>query len=126
MYAIARQKAAKNAWYWVVHFKRAGKLYARRFYDLKLGGEKQALDAPIAWRDEQLRQVEVLTVREFHAQKRSNNTTGTPGLYFVKDERQPIGAWQALIKLPDGRRISKSFSVLKYGKREAFALAKNE
>ena len=124
MYAIRRHMAAKNAWYWVVHFKRAGKRHYRRFYELKLGGKKAALAAAIAWRDAELKKTPVLTIRQFHTQRRSNNTSGVPGVTFVKSVRQPKGVWQALIKLPDGRRPTKSFSVLKYGAARAFTLAK--
>jgi len=46
MYAITRRKAALNAWYWVVHFRRRGKLYSKRFYDVKQGSSKKAIAAP--------------------------------------------------------------------------------
>jgi hypothetical protein len=124
MYAIVRNKAAKNAWFWAVHFKRAGKLYYRCFYDLKHGGENLALRAAIIWRDARLKKVPVLTVRQFHARKRSNNTSSATGVHLVRSALQPDGAWQAMIKLPDGRRPSKSFSIRKYGNAKAFALAK--
>ena len=42
---------------------------------------------------------------------------------FIRSRAQPLGVWQALIKLPNGRRISKSFSILKYGREQAFRLA---
>lgn len=80
MYALTRLKAARNAWYWVVHFRRRGKLYFKRFYDLKCGGSMQARAVAIAWRDEQIAQAEVMTLRDFHAQRRSNNTSGVPGV----------------------------------------------
>lgn len=41
VYAITRLKAALSAWYWAVKFKRRGKLYSKRFYDLKHGGSKK-------------------------------------------------------------------------------------
>jgi hypothetical protein len=31
MYAISRLKAARSAWYWVVHLRRRGKLHYKRF-----------------------------------------------------------------------------------------------
>jgi hypothetical protein len=43
MYAIVRQKAARNAWYWAVHLKRRGKLHFRRFYDGAHGGSRAPL-----------------------------------------------------------------------------------
>ena len=123
MYAITRLKAARNAWYWAVHFWRRGKLYFKRFYDLKSGGSMQARAAAIAWRDEQIAQAEVLTLRDFHAQRRSNNTSGVPGVHLVKSASQPDGAWQAKITLPDGHKVHKSFSIRKFGHAEAFDLA---
>lgn len=39
-------------------------------------------------------------------------------------KRPPLRAWQALIKLPNGRRMSKSFSILKFGRERAFRRAK--
>jgi len=122
VYAITRLKAARNAWYWAVHFRRRGQTHYRRFYDLKHGGEKKALAAAITWRDRNLATAKILTYREFHAQRRSNNTSGVVGVHLVKSARQPSGAWQAKIKLPDGRKITKS-SVLKFGRKEAFERA---
>ena len=123
IYATTRLKAARNAWYWDVHFRRRGKMYFKRFYDLKHGGARHALAAAKAWRDQQLPKTKTLTYREFHAQRRSNNTSGVAGVHFVKSVRQPSGVWQALIKLPNGKRISKSFSILKFGRNEAFKRA---
>ncbi|MGB3934514.1 MAG: hypothetical protein WBL29_02250 [Burkholderiales bacterium] len=123
MYAITRAKKAKNAWYWRVSFKRRGEDYARTFYDLKHGGQKKALAAALAWRDRQLKRSGVLTLREFHAQRRSNNTSGVPGVHFLRSAAQPRGTWQAKIKLPNGRKVTKSFAVMKFGARSAFRRA---
>lgn len=123
MFAITRGRKAKNARYWRVTFRRRGRSYARAFYDLKHGGAKKARAAAIAWRDRQLRKAEVLTVREFHEHRRSNNTSGVPGVHFLKTARQPRGAWQAKIKLSNGRKLTKSFSVRRFGARAAFQRA---
>lgn len=123
MYAITRLKAARNAWYWSVNFRRRGKHYSKRFYDLKCGGSTQARAAAIAWRDEQIAQAEVMTLRDFHVQRRSNNTSGVPGVHLVKLASQPEGAWQAKITLPDGHKVHKSFSIRKIGYANAFDLA---
>lgn len=74
----------------------------------------------ILWRDRQLKDAKALTVREFCAYRRSNNTSGVAGVHFLKSPRQPLGLWQAKIKLPDGRKITKGFSVKKFGRRPAF------
>jgi hypothetical protein len=123
MYAISRLKAARNAWYWAVHLRRRGKLHYKRFYDLKHGNGKKALAAAIAWRDGRLARIRVLTVRQFHEQKRSNNRSGVPGVHFLRTIRQPNGIWQAMLKLPNGKRTSKTFSVRKFGHKEAFRRA---
>lgn len=123
MYAIRRHRAAKNAWCWRVNFRRRGKYYSKTFYDLTCGGSKEAKAAAIAWRDEQLATIKALTLIEFHQQKRSNNLSGVPGVHFHKTPAQPLGFWQANIKTNDGKRAATSFSVRKYGEREAFRLA---
>jgi hypothetical protein len=62
-------------------------------------------------------------MREFHQQKRSNNTSGVPGVHFLRPARQSRGIWQARIRLANGRKIHKTYSVSKYGKRRAFEKA---
>ncbi|MDZ4251363.1 MAG: AP2 domain-containing protein [Sulfuritalea sp.] len=123
MYAIHRRRAAIKAWYWRVNFRRRGKLYAKTFYDLTCGGSQAAKAQAIAWRDEQLAAIKALSLLEFHQQRRSNNLSGVPGVHFHKTPAQPVGFWQANIKCNDGKRVAKSFSVRKYGEREAFRLA---
>ena len=125
LYAITRLKAAGNAWLWRVTFRRRGKPQYKSFYDLKLGGSAQALAAAKAWRDRQLARTSILTWREFHAQRRSNNTSGVSGVYFKKSGAGPLGAWQAYIKLPNGKRLAKNFAILKYGREQAFRLAQD-
>ncbi|MBK6594267.1 MAG: AP2 domain-containing protein [Burkholderiales bacterium] len=123
MYAIRRHRAAIKAWCWRVNFRRRGKFYSKTFYDLTCGGSKSAKAQAIAWRDEQLAAIKALSLLEFHQQKRSNNLSGVPGVHFHKTPTQPVGFWQANIKCSDGKRVAKSFSVRKYGEREAFRLA---
>lgn len=98
-------------------------MYSKVFYDLSCGGSKEAKAAAIAWRDEQLAAIKALTLIEFHQQKRSNNVSGIPGVHFHKTPAQPLGFWQANIKTRDGTRVAKSFSVKKFGEREAYRLA---
>lgn len=52
-----------------------------------------------------------------------NNTSGVPGVHFLKSLRQPRGYWQARIRLSNGRKVHRSFSVLRFGEREAFRRA---
>ena len=100
MYAIGRLKQAKSAWQWRVTLRRRGKLYAKTFPDLKHGGTKKALAAARAWRDRRI-----------------------AGVHFLKTRRQPLGYWHAKVKLPGGRKIHRSFSVRRFGERQAFRLA---
>ena len=123
MYAISRHRAAVNAWYWNVNFKRRGTMYAKRFYDITCGSSQKAKAEAIAWRDEQLQKANILTFSEFHQQRRSNNRSGVPGVHFHRTPQQPRGYWQAAIRFQNGKRIARSFSVRKFGRREAFARA---
>ncbi len=40
-------------------------------------------------------------------------------MHFHTISAQPLGFWQATIRFQDGKRIAKSFSVRKFGRREA-------
>lgn len=121
-YGITRLKKAKAAWCSNVVLSRRGKTFSKAFYDDSLGGKAAALRAAIAWRDEVAR-TEILTFRDFHEQARSNNTSGVPGVCMVKSAAQPEGAWQAMIKPEGKRKMTRSFSIKKFGKRAAFNLA---
>jgi hypothetical protein len=123
MCAISRLKRAKTAWQWRVHFRRRGKLYAKSFPDLKYGGTKKALAAAAACRNRLMIRACPLGLREFNAMRRSNNTSGVVGVHFLRNRRQPLGYWQARVKTPDGRKIHRSFSVRRFGQRQAFGLA---
>ena len=61
-------------------------------------------------------------MREFRRLLRTNNTSGVPGVQFIRLHGQPEGSWQARLKRPDGRELPKAFSVKKYGERKAFRL----
>ncbi len=122
MYALRRMQAGSGTWYWVVNFRRRGQRYSQRFYEPKHGGSDAAKRAAIAWRDEQLAQAQILSMVEFCCQQRSNNTSGMPGVHFVKAARQPQGAWQAKLKL-GGKSRTKSFSVRTHGWQRAYEMA---
>jgi hypothetical protein len=123
MYAIRRVNRAITAWCWTFEFTRRGTLYTKHFFDGSHGGSKKALSAAIAWRDKKLAEIDILTIREFCQQKRSNNTSGVPGVHFLRSARQPLGLWQAKVTLRGGRKVHRSFSVLRFGEREAFRRA---
>lgn len=125
IYAISRLQSKRGEWwYWSVIFSRAGRVYYKNFYDVRRGGPEKALADAIAWRDEQLLAVKAMSMREFCQIKRTSNSSGTPGVQFVRTRIQPLGYWQARLKRPDGRTVAKTFAVKKYGEAQAFALAK--
>lgn len=123
LYAISRLQLRRSFWGWMVAFRRRGKHYSKSFYDVRRGGPEKSLAAAIAWRDEQLAKVKALGMREFCRLLRTDNSSGVPGVLFVRPRNQPEGSWQARLRLPDGRVLTKAFSVKKYGEREAFRLA---
>lgn len=54
---------------------------------------------------------------------RTNNQSGVPGVQFIQPKSQPHGSWQARLKLPGGKEITRTFSVLKHGYEGAFEQA---
>ena len=123
MYAISRIEAKPGIWCWAVNFRQRGKPLYKSFYDIKCGGSKKARAAAVAWRDRQLTLRQPLTYREFHQLRRSNNHSGAPGVMFLRQKRMPEGLWQAKLKLANGKQLTKSFAVRKYGYKEAFERA---
>lgn len=103
-----------------MHFRRRGKSRYKTFYDVRHGGSKRALAAAVTWRDQQLVRTQTLVKREFHPLVRSNNRGGALGVQFIRPHNQPQGSWQARLKLPNGKEMTKAFSVKKYGDRGAF------
>lgn len=123
MYAIRRHQATVKSWCWRVRFSRRGISYSKSFYDLACGGSKQARAQAVAWRDAQLAKIKALTLLDLHTHKRANNVTGVAGVHFQKTDRQPLGFWQAKIKVGGGKSTTRSFSVRQYGGDEAYRLA---
>ena len=122
-YGVIYQKQAGRSEGFIVSIRRRGRTLTRRFASSKYGGLPAALEAAIAWRDACLAETPVFTLREFHARVRSNNTSGVPGVTFLRPSKQPEGLWQAKISPGDGRRLCRQFSVRKFGPAEAFARA---
>ncbi len=123
MYAIRHEQHEKGTWYWAVKYSRHGKRIGRRFYEPMYGGSAKALKAAKAWRDEQLSKEKVVTLVDFCQMKRTNNRSGVPGVHFLVSERQPMGIWQAKLKLAGGPSKNRSFSVRAYGDRRAYKMA---
>jgi hypothetical protein len=123
LYAISRTQTRPGVWCWLVGFSRRGKLYYKSFYDVRRGGPENSLTAAIAWRDQQLAAVKALPLREFCQLLRTTNTSGVAGVLFIRPANQPQGSWQARIRLPNNRILTKTFAVKTYGEREAYQLA---
>lgn len=123
MYAISRIESKPGIWCWAVNFRRRGKAHYKSFYDLQLGGSRKALAAAIQWRDSQLTKTQALSKREFHQLVRTNNQSGVSGVQFIQPKTQPLGSWQARLKLPDGKEMTRTFAVQRYGYDAAFRLA---
>ena len=71
----------------------------------------------------QLAKTRALGKREFHQLVRTNNQSGVPGVQFIQPRRQPQGSWQARLKLPGGKELTRTFSVKRYGYEGAFKRA---
>lgn len=122
-YAISLGRSSKGHPMWVVSFSRQGVLHTRKFSFGQKRTRQQARAAAEAWRDAQLRRVQPMTIIEFAALDRANNTSGVPGVSFYRPKRQPLGIWQARLILGDGTRMIKSFSVKRLGYEGALAQA---
>lgn len=70
-----------------------------------------------------LAKTRTLSQREFRELIRSSNQSGVPSVQFIRPHNQPLGSWQARLKLPNGKTLTKAFSVKKYGERGAFEQA---
>ena len=51
-------------------------------------------------RDEKLAKAKVLGLLELCQHKRSNNSSGVPGVHFLTPAALPEGIWQAKLKKP--------------------------
>jgi hypothetical protein len=122
-YAIIYQKQPGRSDCFIVSVRRRGRTYTRRFALSKHGGSAAALMAAIAWRNKLVGEEPVFTLREFHDLVRSNNTSGIPGVTFIRPSKQQDGVWQAKLSRADGHRLCRMYSVRKFGFEEAFALA---
>jgi len=123
MYAISRIEVKPGVWCWAVHFRQRGTSRYKSFYDIKCGGSRKAKAAALAWRNSQLTRRATYTYREFHQLRRFNNRSGAPGVMLLSQKRMPEGLWQAKLRLPYGKQLTKSFGVRKYGDKEAFERA---
>jgi hypothetical protein len=101
----------------------------RHFSDSVHGGKRKALKAALAFRDEMLAKLRDADYSTWLRRKRSNNTSGIVGVArYVnvsksEDHPQEYPYWQAFWRNREGKRHSRTFSVLTYGERKARQLA---
>lgn len=128
MYGIYRAKttgrisSAGNSWTWRVMISRDRKWICNKsFADVRYGGERQALDAAIAYRDEILKHVSPVHRLVRNQRLRRNNTSGMAGV--CRDCHRGYAFYLAQTMLPDGTRLRTSFGIAKYGEERARELA---
>lgn len=103
--------------------------YTKWFGFAQYAGEQEALVAAQSWRDELLHSTVPLTKKEFVAQIRPNNTSGTAGvLRTTKRHKKRSGEvvtveyW--LARPPRGIKVSvRNISIPKYGEERAREMA---
>jgi len=108
---------------WVVEFKRAGEIHVEYLKDD--GGRRAARRRAIAWRDRVL--ATLSPPRRFH-RRSSTSTTGVVGVIHSRTHTRkgtPVEYYCATWTTEDGRPHQRKFSVLKYGLRRAFAMARD-
>jgi hypothetical protein len=114
---------------WMVRFNRRGKSYQSFFGDSKHGGEKKSLAAARADRDAKEPKYRMSTPAERLAAMKRRNTSGVIGVRWAERTiKKAKKTYTFLFATPawtgvKGQRHTAAFSVLKYGKKEAWALA---
>ena len=131
MYGISRiDDPVYRTHAWRVSFSRRGKRYVRNFPDKKLGGKRRALAEAKRYRDEFIAGNPPISRREFCSILRSNNKSGTTGVYrYAKSFSLKNGRvrqswyWEATWPVGDSNQAHMSFSVNEYGESLARRLA---
>lgn len=131
LYGIYRAKttgrisSAGNSWTWRVMISRDKKWVCNKsFADVRYGGEQQALDAAIVYRNDILKRVPPVPSLTRNQRLRRNNTSGVAGV--CRDYHRGYAFYLAQTMLPDGTRLRRSFGIAKYGEERARELAVTE
>lgn len=113
---------------WQVRFMRNGKVFSGSFTDSHYGGREAAFQAAQAYRNQALLENPPQSKHLVRQRKRK----GAPGMAGVfrsvrKDKHgKEIVIWRAVTRLPNGRYLSRSFYVSRYGEERAQQLAEHE
>lgn len=107
---------------WFVNVRRRGTRHTQYFSDRAFGGRGGALREAAAWRE---RLLEKLPASKILTAPSSRNRSGTAGVYVILGGRRgrEVVGYGATWNTVTGRRIRKSFSVGRYGKRKARQMA---
>lgn len=106
----------RNTHGWQVRITRHRKRHTKFFSDSRYGGSDEALDAAIAYRDEQLEILpDPLPGAKLAAQARS--TSGVPGIRLTLD--RGIARVEADAVTSEGKRQVRTFSLRRWGLRKA-------
>lgn len=113
---------------WHVTIRSRNQAVTRHFSDSVHGGKRKALKAAIAFRDEILAKVRTPSYAAWLRRKRRNNTSGIVGVARYVNVSQThrqseYPYWQAFWRDNNGKRHTRTYSVLKYGERKARQLA---
>lgn len=120
-YGLVRRASASGALAWVVQIRRQGKRYGHSFAAGKHGGERAAYRAARAWRDALLLKLGPAGSTAPCWQPPAGYAAGVSGVRVHMDRGRAYLI--AATALPNGKVLSKMFSVDKYGEPEARRLA---
>jgi len=131
LYGITRKDIkATRTYAWVVTLTRARRVYRKYFSDGVYGGKRASLAAAKRYRDEVIAKHASLSRRDYANVRRRNNRSGVPGVCKSPKPRRRFGKhyrewfWIAYwTPAPGGACRHKSFSMKKYGAKEAFRRA---
>lgn len=115
---------------WRVSLRRRGNGHVKNFPDKKYGGKRKALQLAKMYRDEIIDKYPPITRKEFSSILRSNNNSGTTGVYryakryMLADGREvETWYWEAHWPTERGKYKSVRFSVDEFGEDIARARA---
>ena len=123
---IERRHNAKWGHYLEATVERNGRVFCKKFPEPHYGGEQEASQQARAWCDAIVAKYPLRSRADYCSIVRSNNTSGTPGVYFrnslqYHDDHEPYryGCWVALIPLANGTTRRRTFAVSCYGEEGA-------
>ena len=123
-YGLYRQSSPgkpERVWKWTVRVTRQGTVVMRHFSDRICGGEAVSLALARAYRDAVLLLIPPLTKRQVYRAPSERTRSGVVGVYLYESSvKGPY--WQAHMRV-NGRPMSRTFAVSRYGYEGARALA---